>query len=66
MDIKRYLKYTLPVFILFLAFCWIIIPQFLPQLLPVRNKILLFGMVFFIIFGDIVDMTDPKKRNKKR
>lgn len=66
MNIKRYLKYTLPPLILFFVFCWIIIPQFLPQLLPIRSKILLFGVLFFIILGDIVDLTDPDKKNKRR
>lgn len=61
MDVKRYLKYTLPLLILFFIFCWVIIPNFLPQLMPKRNQILMIGAVFFLILGDIVDLTGRKK-----
>lgn len=61
MDIKRYLKYTLPLLILFFIFCWVIIPNFLPQLMEKRNQILIIGAVFFLILGDVVNLTGGRK-----
>lgn len=56
MDIKRYLLYTLPLLILFFIFCWFIIPNFLPALMPKRNLILLCGAVFFLILSDLFNI----------
>ena len=61
MDVKRYLKYTLPLLILFFIFCWVIIPNFLPQLMEKRNQILIIGAVFFLILGDVVNLTGGRK-----
>lgn len=61
MDVKRYLKYTLPLLILFFIFCWVIIPNFLPQLMEKRNQILIIGAAFFLILGDVVNLTGGRK-----
>jgi hypothetical protein len=54
LDIKKYLKYTLPVLILLLLFCWVIIPEFLPQLMEKRGIILLCGALAIGMVGDAV------------
>lgn len=60
MGSNKYLKYIIPLLILFFIFCLFIIPNFIPALMPKRNQILMFGSIFFLIIGDLVNMLNDK------